>query len=335
MIYVIGDVHLRSEEPFYSVTKSFLQNILDQTNSGDSIIFTGDFFHRSRPYSEELMLARKFFEDAKNDLVKIHILAGNHEYFREHDAWAEDVFKEYDIDFIDEPQIKAIDGVKFLFLPWVPMLRLRKLYGFQSMRDFYESKFKEMAENNIYEDFEKIFVIYHFEDETVFMGSENIGVDLRNISKCFNCEVVRIGGHIHNPTDNYIGSPYATRADETNKDRSYLKIHRSGLCGKVHIDPMIEFKTINFQDLKEIKALPKDINYIIKVLNAPSIEAITDEIKGHTNIWLDDYELKFNEDREIIKDKEETFNSIREFLDMYIKQNKVDSDTANYLLSIF
>lgn len=334
MVYVVGDVHLRSEEPFFSVTQRFLTSLADKCEKGDSVIFTGDFFHRSRPYSEELFWARHFFEVMKEKGCFLFIIAGNHEYFREHDSWAEDAFKEFDVELIEQLEVRTIEDMKFLFLPWMPQLRLRKIYGYQSMRDFYDyyiPKFLGPLKDELTG--KTLYVVYHFEDETVFTGTEDMGVDLSIIEKIHDGEVVRLGGHIHNPTDNYIGAPYATRRDESGFKRHIVSIGSDGMK-YIDMPNAIEYRTLMYGELKD-QVYDPDTMYLLKILDAPSFEEINGYVHRFNNVWIDDYELRFGEQREVMVDKEDVNVSVKEFLGMYIKQNKVDPDTANYLLSVF
>jgi len=334
MIYVIGDVHLRFEEPFFSVTEEFLNDLIEMVNEYDTLIFTGDFFHRSRPYSEELCVARKFFERLKQKIVYVMILAGNHEYFRDRDTWAEDMFNSFDIDFIEWPVGGMNHGSQFLFLPWMPLRRILNLQlPAKDIKEYYEGQLnKYMSQVNT--DL-PLYVIYHFEDETVFMGGSGIGVDLSPLENKLGKNVIRLGGHIHNPSKNYIGAPYATRSDETGFDRHIVKIDpKTQKWERLPVRQKIEFKTLMYDELNGYEFDPV-VRYVIKVLDAPSIDAIKECIKTYKNVWLDDYELKFNEQRTIIDDKDDLIMSVRDFLNAYIKQNKLDPKTANYLLSIF
>lgn len=344
MIRVVGDIHLRSEEPFFSTTKKFLFDLLEKPFDSEEryvLIFTGDFFHRSRPYSEELACARQFFEMAKERDISIYILAGNHEYFRERDTWAEDVFKDYDIHFYDSPTCVDIQGSLFLMLPWVSTYIIKKNFNKQTLKEFYShiiSKldFSKSLDGCNLQAYKYLYVIYHFEDETCFTGSEDIGVDLSKLNEMFHGKVVRVGGHIHNPDKNYLGTPYATRKDETDMIRRTLiiKSNDEGYEYETVKEDPIKFRGIEYSELLN-GSLPNNCNYILKVFNAPSSEAVIDEIKKNKNYYLDDFELKFNETRTILENKDDQVESIKDFLDMYIKQNKVDSMTANYLISLF
>ena len=334
MIRVIGDIHLRSEEPFFSVTKEFMTDLLVKCEEGDCLIFTGDFFHRARPYSEELKEARGFFEKCKSKRIKTIILAGNHEYFRDRGTWAEDVFDGYDIEFITKPSvIQSLYGVQFVFLPWMPLIQMQKEFEVRDMKSYYAKKLPEIMEF-INKD-KMTYVVYHFEDESVFTGIEDVGVNLSCLEDKFGKCIKRVGGHIHNPTEYYIGSPYTTRKDETGFERHIIEINpKTQDYEIIKVPPKIEFETLMYDELKD-QVYDSSIRYIIKVLNAPSFDVVKSYIDSKENLWLDDYELKFNEDRTILEDKSDSLDSVRDFLNLYIKQNKIDSDTANYLLSIF
>ena len=333
MLYVVGDVHLRSEEPFFSAIEEFLSDLLSGCDADDCLIFTGDFFHRARPYSEELKFAREFFERCKSKKVKVIILAGNHEYFRDRGTWAEDVFDKYDIEFITSPSIKWLHNVQIIFLPWMPASQMQKELGVRDMKSYYAEKLPGMVK--LLHKGKNTYAIYHFEDETVFAGIEDIGVDLSCLENKFDGPITKLGGHIHNPSKNYIGAPYATRRDETGFDRRVAKIDpETESCEFIEVPTKIEFKTLLFDELKEQK-YGNGIKYIIKILDAPSFEAVKSYVDSKPNIWLDDYELKFNEERTVLEDKGDALESVRDFLELYIKQNKIDPDTANYLLSVF
>ena len=332
MMYVIGDVHLRSEEPFFSVTKEFLNDVVSMVSDGDAVVFTGDFFHRSRPYSEELKVAGTFCEKMKDKHVHVGILAGNHEYFRDRDTWAEDVFADYDVDFIEWPCLSLYYGVQIMFMPWMPLRHIVQYSSAKNIKEYYETLFNKYFDK-VGKD-RPLYLIYHFEDETVFGGPE-VGVDLSCFEKKFGKLVRRVGGHIHNPDSNYLGAPYATRKDETAFNRYILKIDpNTDDDENIPVKQKIEFKTLSYEELKT-ERFDEEIRYVVKVLDTPSLEATKLIIDSKNNVWLDDYELKFNEERDVDKDKSDELFSIKEFLDMYIKHNKVDPNTANYLLSLF
>ena len=60
MIFVIGDMHVKKEEPFFSAASSTFDFILSTVNSKDTLIFLGDVFHVSRPYPKSIALVINF-----------------------------------------------------------------------------------------------------------------------------------------------------------------------------------------------------------------------------------------------------------------------------------
>lgn len=325
---IYGDLHLRKEEPFLSAAKTILSQIESSTSSDDHVIFLGDFFHTSRPYPEELKVAIDFFEKCK---AKVTILAGNHEYHNTRQTFVEEAFEDSSyIEFIKEPVEK--DG--FLYLPWVSMQTFRRA-GFESLKEYYEdwimNKWEPLEEKGT------LTVLYHFEDETTFMGIDEVGVDLSLVQKRVpNRTIKRIGGHIHLISDNYIGTPYTTRKDEERETFVYLKRDEEGGEFVPQLLPkLIEFKSIMYPDLSSF--VPKESRYyIVEIHSAPSSEELYSWKSKYPNIFLADYSLLYGDDRSTEEIQEDLSNhNIRDFLELFIKRNKVDSETANYLLSIF
>ena len=328
--FVVGDLHLRKEEPFLSSAKSVLNRLVEETERGDKIIFLGDFFHTARPYPEEIKVANDFFRDCRSD--SITLLAGNHGYLQNRNSFVEDVFKDRDIRFIDYPrEIHDIDG-DYLYLPWISGYRLNN----RSLKDFY-SEWLESWTPKYPESDKPLYVLYHFEDETVFAGVGEVGIDLSVIeSKAGNRKVVRLGGHIHNPSKNYVGTPYVTRKDETGKiSKILVKDSPKEEYKEVVLPNLIEYMDVDYDDLKSLE-FEENTNYILSVLGVPNISSLYEWANRYAGkVWIDDYTLKFGDERVIVNENKDHAESIRDFLKLFIKQNKVDSDTANYMLSVF
>ena len=331
---IVGDLHLRKEQPFLSAAQTILEKILSITSTDDHVIFLGDFFHGSRPYPEELKVANNFFSDFKGHIT---ILAGNHEYLQIRDSFAEDAFRDNPITFIDTPrEVHSTEG-DYLFLPHVPYSRFNKL-GFNDLRSYYEYWLGEWEPK--YPDSNKpLFVLYHFEDETVFAGVDELGVDLSVIeSKVPNRKVVRIGGHVHNPSGGYLGTPYMTRKDDGDPNRKFyiLEIDRDRETEftQVEIPSLIKYIDVDYDYLDSLD-LEEGISYILSVLGVPSVESLFEWKERHPNVWIEDYTLKFGDERVLLEEAEGKTENIRELLRLFIEQNKVDPDTANYLLSVF
>ena len=94
--FIVGDLHIRKEQPFMKASIRILDILSEAVKENDRLIFLGDFFHTSRPYPEELNLAKKFFDTCK---ASITILAGNHEYLEARDSFSEYAFGEGEFKF--------------------------------------------------------------------------------------------------------------------------------------------------------------------------------------------------------------------------------------------
>lgn len=328
--YIFGDLHLRKEQPFLGAAMNTLGLIRQEVKEGDRVVFLGDFFHTARPYPEELRIARNFFEDCKGT---VYILAGNHEYLQTRDSYVEDIFKGSDIRFLDEPEELKIGSDSFLALPFMPYYRYSQK-GFSSLKEYYEDWLLNKWTPS--DDDDPLYVIYHFEDETVFMGPDELGVDLTVIqSRVPNRQVVRIGGHVHIPSHTYLGTPYATRKDESGKISCYwIKDSSEGRFEPVELEEQIRYITTEYDNLSSLE-LKGAQYYILSVNEIPSVDALYAWKSKYPNVFIDDYSLKFGEDRALVEDDGNKERSISELLKLFIKQNKVDPDTANYLLSVF
>ena len=332
MTRIVGDLHLRKEEPFRSACISTLNTVSEGLAKKDTLIFLGDFFHTSRPYPEELKIANDFFHSCPAHIV---ILAGNHEYLKTRDTFVEDAFSD-EVEFIQEPTVKNDCCV---FLPWLPEERLEGL----TLKEFYEAYLSEVDLDP--DNPRGIYVLYHFEDEKVFSGLDELGVDLSILEKRFpKRKMVRIGGHIHNSSfshegGGYAGTPYVTRKDENERTESfYLQSEGDDYnwpaIHKVVVPELIEYRTFFFEELEDFKP-DKKMSYILSVIDVPSTDVLFDWKKKFDNVFIEDYSLKFGGDRVILQNDSAIPQSIREFLELFIKQNKIDKDTANYLLSVF
>lgn len=331
--FVVGDLHLRKEQPFLGAAHVVLDSILDNTSSEDHVIFLGDFFHSSRPYPEELRVANSFFTDFKGTIT---ILAGNHEYLQTRDSFVEDIFRDNPVEFIDTPTEVSYTDEDYLFLPWISSLRLHK-EGFETLKDYYASWLQNWEPASGVNSDRPLYVLFHFEDETVFTGLEDLGVDLSVIqTKVGNRKVTRIGGHIHNPSDSYLGTPYATRKDES-IDRDFCILEKDETDSEFHkkyLPNTVRYLDVDYEDLKTTE-FEDGCSYVLSVYGVPSSEVLFSWKAKYPTVYIEDYTLKFGSERILSEGQEEKLTSIREYLESFIRQNRVDSDTANYLLSIF
>ena len=331
---IFGDIHIRKERPFYDVVKKVLDKAGEGMESGDKLIFLGDFFHTSRPYPEEVNLARRYLSKWNDKGISVSILAGNHEYHGTRLTFAEEVLTSDDAFFYDEPFMEEcvqLDAC-FLYLPWMSKQTLNKM-GYESMKDYYENPSTYDRLKNVPKGW-TIYALYHFEDETVFTGLDKMGVNLKVLDEVFpDNDVVRVGGHIHIQSSNYLGVPYATRKDESGQDFQYLEI---GYVGHQYIQlpNFLQFMEVEYDNLNSID-FDESIEFILDVKSAPSPEDVFAFARSHKNVTVGNYSLRFSETRTVNKDGKEQKASIREYLESFIKENKIDADTSNYILSVF
>ena len=323
-VYFCGDLHLREDEPFFSSCTYVLKDLTKRVNCGDVIVFAGDFFHKQTPTIKELKTARVFFDVMNRKACQVIICAGNHEYNGAKDAFVEDIFTEFDVTFVDSVRIRELDTCNILFLPWISNYRLKKS-GCESLQAYYKESYDKLSIPSN----KKNFVVYHFEDETQFVGFERKGIDLRFIKE----DITRIGGHIHISSNNYIGVPYATRKDESGQKCKILEWDGTEL-NVIEYPELIKWVKISAEDIKTTRFSSK-VNYILDVCNVKSIDELIDFIASKDNLFLDNYELLFGEERQISEEKTSNVNNVKEFLKVYISQNKVDKETSEYLLGMF
>jgi DNA repair exonuclease SbcCD nuclease subunit len=317
-IKVIGDLHTKRDEPFNYVTNRFLTYLADTLKNGDSLLFLGDLFDTNRPYPNEYADLLSFFSSYPE--VTMYILGGNHDYHRLYKSYSIFPLSSLEnVEVITKDRIIEIEGLNFLFLPWIHESSIKQRFGVSSLKEYYETIALEQ-----YKDKRIDYLLYHFEDEKLptFGGEEGIDLSLYPAKR-------RIGGHIHIAQYDYLGTPYQTRYDERGKESFYISITDS-IEEKIKLPNFIEYLTIDFEE--EVEAT--DCIKILTVKNAPSSEAVFEKFKGD-KIYIRDYSLTVNEDRsideEVISLEEK---STKEFLHEFIQQNSVDSKTSKYLFSL-
>lgn len=318
MIYIVGDLHIRKEEPFFSSGKKTLEHLEGVLKKGDTLIQLGDWFHTSRPYPSENEVTQEFLKTMLERDVSVIVLAGNHDFLYAHESYSISPFKPSGVKLIFEPTI--ID--EFLFLPWIPDTWVRKYTEFTNLKEYYENYISTIDKSVDY-------VLYHFEDETSFLGPHTVGIDLSPLEK-LNPDIMRIGGHIHVQSDNYLGTPYQTRYDEKDQIGKYLVI--DGKSVKTEEFPVYhKYIDVDFAD--EIPA--DDINYIVTIDQAPSLQATIDKWTA-PHLFIRDVSLVLEEERDLEGTLEEQSNkTVREYLQDYIQINKVSKKVGDHLLTLF
>lgn len=321
---ILQDLHTRNEEPFASVSENILRDVLTSLDSGDTLIQTGDWFHTSKPFPEEYRKTLDILQRAIKRGVKIVVLTGNHDFHYDRNSYSTaplEVFGK-DIDIISEPTLRVIGGSNYLFLPWMPHTLLKKNYGVKTLKEYYEEVFaKELNYKSV------DFVVYHFEDETVFLGGMNDGVDLSFLEKKYP-NIKRLGGHIHLQSKNYIGTPFQTRYDERGQ-KGRIGVVKDGEFSYESLNNYLEFLDIDFVD-----NLPQTsgISYILTIKNAPSMRSAYERFKKE-GVYIRKVELSTGEEREVNEENLEEA-SLKELMKSFVEKNKVDKETSSYLLEL-
>lgn len=332
MIYILGDIHIRKEEPYYSAIDQMFRKLYEVCKPGDTIIQLGDFFHSYKPFPKEYSLAFYWIEAFSLRGVKFIILSGNnaHEYHHLQKTYAIDPLISFkNVSIIKDIEVLTIDKVSFLFLPWMPE-SLIKERGFEKVEDYLKSFVETNSLKNI------IYFMYHYEDETVFMGGENRGIDFSFVEEMIP-GIARIGGHIHLKSDNYIGAPFQMRFDEKGQVGEFFTIN-SELTGDSrvtnHFSQFIIHKEISFEEKVPIPEFDGQ-KFVVNVVDAPSVDSVYDKFKKEY-IFINDISLKFSEKRiSTLTEEIDSQSSMKELLSEYITINKVDKKTSEYLLSLF
>lgn len=328
MVILVGDTHVRKEEPFFSAVDEIFSDLLEIAKEGDTIIQLGDFFHTYKPFPKEYSLATEWIRTFSLRGINVKIIAGNnaHEYHHQQKTYAIEPLARFEgVEVVLEPEVFTIEGKKYLMLPWLPQEYIKEK-GFDTLEDFVLNYIENLKEDNI------DFVLYHFEDETVFMGGVNTGINLSGLEKKYP-NIKRVGGHIHLRSKNYIGTPYQTRADE---------VDQTGVCLLIEGD---EIKTkefeqyISYMNIDYLNEVPKrnfrGHNIILNIKKAPSMDDAYSKFLADY-IYINNVDLLFKNESNIEEGKElDSDVSIKELLQEFFELNKVDKKVSNYLNGLF
>lgn len=329
MIYLVGDLHIRKEEPFFSAIDGIFKELYDKCKAGDTIIQLGDFFHTYKPFPKEYTKALKWLNKFDAMGVNIIIMAGNnaHEYHHLQKTYAINPLKSVkSVEIITKLSFIKIEGLIFFVIPWIPEEIIRKA-NCEAIEDYIQKFINKNSK------IKADFLLYHYEDETVFMGGVNHGIDFTFIEDQMP-GIKRIGGHIHLQSKNYIGSPYQTRYDEKGQISRFFSIDKTSLVKEFKFKQYIKYLDLNYKDNLPELDFPEQ-KLILTIEEAPSIDSAQNKFNTD-NIFIRDVQLEFSEDRQILAAQDlDVKVSIKELLHEYLKINKVDKKTSKYLLDFF
>jgi hypothetical protein len=194
-LIVVGDLHAREKEPYFSQWKDFITWLFESehNNSNNHLLLLGDLVESISVQHELLeMYLHTFLHKSK--FKKIYILTGNHD--RNYESTLLSVFKPLlNVEVIEKETILQIENCKCLFLPHI------------------ENKLVERYSNLEYTDtFDYCF--HHIEDEDQHFGKSFVDLSYLKINN-FLC------GHIHTETitkkGHFLGSPTFNSLNEKDK----------------------------------------------------------------------------------------------------------------------
>jgi DNA repair exonuclease SbcCD nuclease subunit len=304
---IIGDLHLRIEEPFLSATSDFLSWLLSKeeyNNENTNLIFLGDIFHRSLPNP---IVVKKFMEFInKSKVNEIHIIAGNHGYTRIRDSYA--IYP-----------LSTMEKVRIYTQPADIVLSdlghcLMMPYLYEGMKETYENDFNI----NQYD-----YAFGHFADRALF-GEE---ID---ISKLQAKNIVLGHVHIGQPDkDNYLGVPVITNYAEKGYKPKLLSV-KDGVKDYIDLPVFLDYFSIDY----ETKKIEKDYeaNYkIFDIVNAPSIGQAKEKFEDID--YIRNITIKQPEESKALLESGET-KTLLDFFKAYANSKKLPKRESEMILSI-
>ena len=310
---VVGDLHIRKEEPFFRAAKSFLGWLLEYSKPEDNIIFLGDTFHTSKPFPVENRLFLNYVLLFINKGVNIIIVAGNHDWNDNQESHSINILDEL-VSTIYEPEFLETKNHSYFILPHLPGVDIEKFINSEKFIEDYKDFITKS----------KAF-LYHYNDETVMFNTKFSGVDFSIVEK-INPNIERIGGHVHlNSYPNYLGTPYHTTIDEANQ-KSKVYVIEKEVKSKIELPDFILYKEIEYNTSLDDLDKSRDI---LTIKNAPSTDLVNKKFKGF-NIRSIELENLVNIDE--IASAEDTIKSdIGSIFLSFVEEKKVDSSVEKYI----
>lgn len=239
-IVVIGDFHLKANEPYWTGQKKLLKHI-SQEYQDCVLIFTGDLFDTSSPKWEvfsEFMLFCKLFDG------EIHIVHGNHEYSQLKGSALLGLEKLENVKIYFDQTECQIEGLNFLMLP-------------------YRYSHKEMVEyqgnSNEYD-----YVITHITPVKYQFNTE--GLQLNCKAKAFFHGHIHVSSEFTDELGNLnvmVGVPQTTRNLEQSETKRVIVIENAGWRSE-NLPIFMEIVDIKFGELPDNKC------HLYNVYDAPS-----------------------------------------------------------------
>ena len=324
-IIVIGDLHVRDEEPFYSAAKDFFDWFIDQDFNIEEnyLVQVGDLFHRNTPSPEENDLVIHWLDRVRIKKDNRYFLRGNHDFNKstnkKTDSYSIRPLQNFGT-VVSGPGNVVFNSVSAVFLPWMYESSLSKKTC-NYYRKFFEENAQLMGTPDI--------VFYHFPDETQNRGNPEDFFDL----SFFPQRTIRMGGDIHTQSKNYIGTPYPTRVQEAGQQgRLGIIDTESKQMGWLKVPLFLDFKPLHYG-----KDVPNSASYhtIFTILDAPSSEEAKRKYSG---IYINSIKLA-----ELVDRKSENFmqndnldeEDLKSMLKEFCTIKKVKPSVVAYLEEVF
>lgn len=206
-LIAIGDIQFSDDRPWsFDVAKRVVDHLLNHptNNKRNTAVFLGDITENAFISGQVIALLERFFHDLKYE--KVYVLQGNHE-LKKNKVGQET----YVLDFLRSssyPNIEIVDSVREITLNGAQYLMLPFFHptGTRTMKAEYEA---------LHFDHEFAAVFGHLQDNSLNLPGESI--DLSHIKTRHWCL-----GHIHNPSDHYLGSVVPNAVSEAHKVRRIM-----------------------------------------------------------------------------------------------------------------
>jgi predicted phosphodiesterase len=281
MILIIGDLHFKTKEPYKTKYIEFIEDLY-KSYPDSTLIFTGDFFDKSNPHSEDEV-------DSILDYVlkfkSVHIVTGNHEISNRTGNPLAPLNRISNLHIYRVPTHVEIDGIKFLMLPY--------LYNMEEMKNY-----NAITETTDY-------VVSH----VAYPGTNRGAPDEINLSSIK--AKAWFYGHIHEPQDfglhHIIGVPNTTRHGEQDWQKRMVVIE-NGTYRFQNLEDKIRFETISFG------AEPDSKDSILNVIDAPSVQAV---LKKYKQNYIRKQGIKILEENS----DSVSYNTQKEFLNFSLESN--------------
>lgn len=283
---VIGDLHLKIKEPFWSAQKEFLK-WLESQFPDQKLLFLGDVFDSTSPHWDVFSYFDVFL---KNRQQEVFILKGNHDFSRFRGATLSSLSNHSHVHIIKEIETFDIEGYSCLFIAY-----------------FSKDNFKQITpERSKYS-----FVFSHLTHPEEAFGDEGIDLSFINSNYFFY-------GHTHQENTHSIkhrivGAPLPTRNGETLGN--ILKIDSDYEIYKIPVPDFLKIETIKYGE-----EIPNP-NWLYNVVEAPSFDSVYDK---YGSFYVRSEGIKLKEttyQQEIIEEKQYNNFLKNKFLDFSKKEN--------------